>query len=134
MPDLAGIRNSEGIEGKRALFAFRCVEEAGDGDKYRSLVKKMPAYIKSNGLGQTLGFLFSKHTDNSEHKLLLDQFRQYLIFFQFIPENKVDLKDFIECLITIDPFQYQYATFEVLNLLNWLRRFAEGMLRGEADG
>ena len=53
----------------RAKFAWECAN--GKDKEYGSLVSKIPTYIKTNGLLNTLAFLFSKSKrDNREEQLL----------------------------------------------------------------
>ena len=131
MPDIMDrLSGVKGIEGNRAAFAYECVAEVKtDPGNYSSYVKKMPAYIKTNGLGQTLGFMFSKKGKEYDH--LLRQLRQYLIFCELLPREINNPEKFLESIVKMEAFDYRYATTEVLSLLNWLRRFAEGILGGD---
>ena len=53
----------------RAKFAWECAN--GKDKEYGSLVSKIPTYIKTKGLLNTLAFLFSKsNRDNREEQLL----------------------------------------------------------------
>jgi len=137
MPDIMdSLSDVKGIEGNRAAFAYECVAEVKKNPKnYSSYVKKMPAQIKSNGLGQTLGFMFSKKKTGSkpdnEYDHLLRQLRQYLIFCELLPREINNSEKFLESIVKMEAFDYRYATTEVLSLLNWLRRFAEGLLGGD---
>ncbi|GAB4343880.1 MAG: hypothetical protein OHK0038_24000 [Flammeovirgaceae bacterium] len=124
----------------RAKFAWECAN--GKDKEYGSLVSKIPAYIKTNGLLNTLAFLYSKRK-NKEGRItregeVFQNIRQWLTHSEYgllslnpnsdeelmkyltnsykppKPENEqVTAKDLIQC------------TTEVLALFNWLRRFAK---------
>lgn len=124
----------KGIEQGRAAFAFACVEECigGQGivdNNYSSYVKKIPAMIKNHGLGQTLGFMFSKK--GNEYHLLLTQFRQYLAVRKVLPADAIDSIQLVREIVNLEAFEYRRVTREILSLVNWMKRFAEGRLGGD---
>ena len=130
----AEIRETGGIEVQRPAFAFACIEEItspADQDNYKSYVKNMPAYIQSNGLGQTLGFMYAK-SGSGVYGTLLKQIYEYMIFRQLIAidDNEYNHENFIRAVICFDPFKYYQATDEVFLLIDWLRKFAEGKFGG----
>ena len=134
MPDRAlrnQIRATHAIESQRPLFAFHCIDETislQDKDGYKSCVKKMPAWIQSNGLAQTVGFMHAKSTN--VYKKLLDQICDYMIFRELIEDrDEYSRENFIRTVISFDSFSYFQATEEVLLLIGWLRRLAEGNFR-----
>lgn len=93
--------------------------------KYGSLVRKVPSYIITNGLGQTLAFLRAKgkgEPDN-EHEILYGQLSEW-VGGQLGVKN--DLLDWI--VNTATSQQYRLATMEALAFLQWLKRFAEAEL------
>ncbi|HIE59801.1 MAG TPA: type III-B CRISPR module-associated protein Cmr5 [Hydrogenothermaceae bacterium] len=54
---------SQTLEQKRANFAYECVKDIKNlyfKEKFKSLVKKTPILILTNGFGNTMAFLFSK--------------------------------------------------------------------------
>lgn len=146
------------LEKGRAEFAYRCAEEGkqilelsqidGDyyqDDKYRSYVKKIPTMILTNGLGQTLAFILSKRqkgkankqagtTDNPKnaYDLIYRQLTNYMRSDSTarisMPSGESDLAKWV---ISCDSTNYRYITQELLAFLNWLSRFAEGMIEGE---
>lgn len=126
------------IEQGRASFAYECVIEACKDNEefkknYKSYVKRLPMLIKTNGLGQTLAFVKSKVSEKSQgkaYKLLYDQISRWLKEDQ---KHLLDLgpnDELIEKVINLDIEHYRYVTDEVLALLNWMRRFADGMIEG----
>lgn len=128
------------LERGRAEFAYKCVKEALEkfiDDKkkkkeYRSYSRKIPQMILSNGLGQTLAFVYSKREEENAYDLIYKHLTDYLKSNSTarirMPEN---LDELIEWVISLDSYNYRYVTEEVLALLNWLKKFAEGMIEKE---
>jgi len=85
--------------------------------------------ILSNGLGQALAFIYSKKKMGNAYDFLYFHISQYLEseIPARIPPKEKD-KDLAEWVISLDSLQYRYVTEEVLAFLNWLKRFAEGMI------
>ncbi|HDD35698.1 MAG TPA: type III-B CRISPR module-associated protein Cmr5 [Candidatus Desulfofervidus auxilii] len=142
----------QGIESGRAKFAWKC---AKDGEKistkkdqidgewyedknYKSYVKRLPELIKTNGLGAALAFIFSKRQKDSKkpknaYDLIYKQIGEWL--------SKEDNKhlwsgcnnsgELIEKIISCNSFSYRALTIEVLAFLNWLKRFAEGLIEDQ---
>jgi CRISPR-associated protein Cmr5 len=101
---------------------------------YRSYVKKIPTMILSNGLGQTLAFIKSKSEKGNAYELIYEQLTEYMrspytTRIQ-MPEDK---KELVEWVISCDSEKYRYITQEILAFLNWLRRFAEGLIEEEEE-
>jgi len=128
-----------GIEQGRASFAYKKVEEAREqlgeaAQKYKSYVKKIPMYIKTNGLGATLAFIKSKFLPKNGDKV-------YELIYQQLGEwLKRDDKELVPAdedltlaVISMNSTEYRAVTNELLAMLNWLRRFADGLIEGEAD-
>jgi CRISPR-associated protein Cmr5 len=123
-----------------------------EDDKYKSYVKKIPSMILSNGLGQTLAFVISKRQkpkkkDGQKHNpgssenpknaydLIYQQLTEYIKSDHTarikMPQEKNDL---VEWVISCNSSTYRYITQEILALLNWLKRFAEGLIEVEEEG
>jgi CRISPR-associated protein Cmr5 len=101
---------------------------------YRSYVKKIPTMILSNGLGQTLAFIKSKSEKGNAYKLIYEQLTEYIrnpytTRIQ-MPEDK---KELVEWVISCGSEKYRYITQEILAFLNWLKRFAEGLIEEEEE-
>lgn len=128
-----------GIENGRARYAFETVSGFVEANyqkekiikEYRSCVKKLPAMIQVNGLGQTLAFCFSKGD-------------QYLELYQqihgWLKQKQPDLLDryrenrdmkFVHIVVSMNSNDYRIISNEVLALLDWMRRFADGMIRDQ---
>lgn len=128
--------NRTTLEQGRAAFAYDAAVKGSELKKnteYKAYVKKMPMYIKTNGLGAAMSFAFAKgkgKTDNA-WGLIYHQITDWL--------GKKDEKHLIEisennlmkALINADSSTYRATTVEVLALLNWMRRFAEGLITKE---
>jgi len=93
--------------------------------KYGSVVRKLPSYILTNGLGQTLAFLKAKGKGEpgNEHEILYRHLADWV-------GSKVHANgDFLDWLVNnATSQQYRLATMEALALLQWLKRFAEAEL------
>lgn len=135
-------RTAAGIDSQRPLFAFDCIADIGEHSpdhrkNYKSYVQKLPAFIQSNGLGQTLGFMYSKSSGTGSREemydALLSHIREYLCFRGVLPEQPDTYSNqrFIHDVIQFDVFTYYQAEEETLLLIKWLRRFAEGTFGGE---
>jgi len=129
------------IEQGRAEFAFKCAEEGKEhGTKYKSQINKIPMMIKTNGLGATLAFIYSKKDKKKEgpvFKLIGRQIKDWINLhdkykYYFGDEKLKDFEHLVEKVVEINSPQYRALTVEILALFNWLRRFAEGMIEGEA--
>jgi CRISPR-associated protein Cmr5 len=93
---------------------------------YKSLAQKMPSYILTNGLGQTLAFLKAKGKGNraDEHEALYGHLSEWVT-------SQVDGKAsdrLLNWVVEKDSVAYRRATAEALAFLNWLKRFAEAEL------
>lgn len=119
------------LEQGRADFAYKCAEKGNALEKrkeYKSNVKKLPMLIKTNGLGAALAFFFSKGKDNekSPHSLISSQIHEWL------KVNNKDLflkdSDLLKVIVGLGSTNYRLVTNEVMSFLNWLKRFADGMI------
>jgi len=102
---------------------------------YRSYVKKIPTMILSNGLGQTLAFIKAKSEKGNAYNLIYQQLTEYMKSDHTVrikmPQEKNDL---VEWVISCNSSTYRYITQEILAFLNWLKRFAEGLIEVEEEG
>ncbi|MCS7299879.1 MAG: type III-B CRISPR module-associated protein Cmr5 [Spirochaetia bacterium] len=120
-----------GIAEKAYEFVKSAKGRLGGKEKdYKSLVRKIPQMIMSGGLGQSIAFLYSKKSGNEVHKLLYEQFEDYFksnIVAIRLDQSNIEL---IQWIISLDSYGYSIATWELLSLVKWLKRFAEGMIEG----
>lgn len=132
----------QGIEQGRAAYAFDEVKgyiakhsakhSAKQRNEYRSYIKKMPSMIQVNGLGQTLAFFFSK---GGVYLEIYDQVAKWIKqkYPDFFKNSGEEAKAFVEMVVKRESKDYRLLTMEVLALLNWMRRFAEGMVKSEKE-
>ncbi|HMW06632.1 MAG TPA: type III-B CRISPR module-associated protein Cmr5 [Leptospiraceae bacterium] len=117
------------IEQGRAEYAYKCAEKGkGIGKEYKSNVKKLPMLIKTNGLGASLAFFFSKGKEETKpHGLINKQIHEWL------KQNNPDLfspqSELIKTIVDLDSVKYRFITNEVLSFLNWLKRFSDGLIK-----
>ena len=119
----------------RAETAFACVQEIVESQKniekkYKSLVRKTPMRIKTNGLEATLAFVFSKKNKNKQHALLYQHLENWLTVNGMIDTGGME---FVGQVISFEKAKCRVATNELLAFLTWLRRFVDGMIEGEED-
>lgn len=103
------------------------------GKEYKSYVKKIPMLIKTNGLGATFAFVLSKAEKGNPYYLIYEQTTAWLKADQKKLLALTANRDLINTIITLDSSQYRAVTNEVLAFLNWLKRFADGLIEGEAE-
>lgn len=128
-----------GLEQGRAAYAYQCAEAGASLDKkkeYKAYVKKMPMLIKTNGLGAAVAFAFAKGSKggNIQEKdpwgLLYKQLEEWLRNNHHL---KMDQNQLAKALTSSDSASYRATTVEVLALLNWIKRFADALIEGEAQ-
>ncbi len=109
--------------------------------KYRSLARGLNAMIQTNGLGQTLGFFYAKgRQTKDEHFHLLNHLTQWMQMNEYFghlitsqpTQSAEDNKLLLWVTRSANTAEYRLATTECLAFGNWLRRFAEAELEGEA--
>jgi len=119
------------IEIKRAEHSFNSLKAFnGKKDEMKSYIKKMPMLIKTNGLGQTFAFYFSKGRSD-EHGKILDILANYFSYHNILKANNSEA--LLTEIIALDANKYRMITKETIAYLNWLRRFADGLLKSN-DG
>lgn len=133
----------KGLEQGRAKFAYNCANKGSKikrKKEYKSYVKKIPMLIKTNGLGATFAFVKSK-SDRDEEKsgyayhLLYQQTADWLKKDEkhLITINDTDTDDLVKKIVELNSSEYRAVTNEVIAFFTWLRRFADGLIEGEAD-
>lgn len=120
----------KGIEQGRATYAFakvNSVSENGSDNlkkKYKTAAKKFPVQIKTNGLGQALAFSKAR---NDGYDKLYEQIGDWLQTEdakQLIPPGEL-----VKQVIQLESPTYRQVTVETLALLNWIRRFVDGLMK-----
>ncbi|AOQ22951.1 hypothetical protein MTAT_24130 [Moorella thermoacetica] len=126
------------IEQVRARYAYGCAVEgsrlANHSREYKSYVKKIPALIKTNGLGATVAFIAAKKKDNPRKKeyayqVIYNQLMGWLVQKGLVEGDK----ELVEQIISLNSPIYRQVTMEVLALFKWMGRFAEALIAGEAN-
>lgn len=149
----------KGLEQGRAKFAYECALEGRNisskiqirtewykDSKYKSYVKKVPALIKTNGLGSTFAFIKSKGQKGKDGKnpgmennpknaydLIYEQTSKWFREDEKRLLEMNDDNDLIEIIISLDSLVYRAATNEVIAFFNWLIRFADGLIKEDTE-
>jgi CRISPR-associated protein Cmr5 len=132
----------KGLEQGRAKFAYECAYQVlsiqeFEGEKakkeYKSHVKKIPMLIKTNGLGATFAFMLSK---GGIYTYIGEQVLEWLKNDEKeILKKATELKNFVQLVkvvTNLESPEYRALTNEALAFFNWLTRFADGLIEGEA--
>lgn len=118
----------EQIENGRAAFAYSEIKSfVGANEKkiqkeFKAYIKKMPSMIKTNGLGQTLAFYYANGGKKPYQGV-------YQIIDNYFFQEKPKEKELVEWVVEMNSREYKHVTTETLALLNWMRRFVEGMVK-----
>ena len=127
----------------RSEHAWHCASEAKKKltkyPEYVSLVKKLPAMVATNGLGQTLAYLAAKaklpaesgkgKNDVNPFELLYQHLETWLLEERNIydrPEPP-SVRPVILALSCHSSLLYRRATAEIQAFVTWLRRYAEAL-------
>ncbi len=114
------------IDQERAAYAWECVARGVD-DKYVNLAKAAPALIMQNGLMQTLAFYRAKGKD--EHTRLLRHLSDWLN--KQGVANGSEFDTLMAALYEASSDLYMRATEEALEILRWIRQFADARKRAQ---
>lgn len=110
---------------ERAAFAFEKVSKfeinSESFQKYRSLVRSLPAMILNNGYGLAMAFLYSKKDSETLYGHIGDWLKEQKI----LPNKNLNL---MENIAESDKDTYRLLESETLALLEWLKRFTEGKM------
>jgi CRISPR-associated protein Cmr5 len=135
------------LEQERSNYAFRCISEI-KGKPFEkdasSLISKLGTLILTNGLGNTLAFLFAKGRDQQKkgkgahHREIIAIISNWLLkqgekyYTRDNVENRIEeiMRDLV---LKASVEQYMYYTEETLRLVNWLRRFSDAMLESGGE-
>jgi CRISPR-associated protein Cmr5 len=135
------------LEQERSNYAFESVSKI-KGKPFEkdasSLISKLGTLILTNGLGNTLAFLFAKGKDHHLEVIAIISnwlFRQDgqnpgITRDDLKNKDKKDKKieEIMKRLVlNTSVEQYMYYTEETLRLVNWLRRFSDAMLESGGE-
>ena len=122
------------LEQGRANFAYEFAKNVNSDlkDKFKSHVKSFPMLIKTNGLGASIAFLFSKgDKEGGVYKLVGNSIVEWLKkdnkYTKYGLTRLNNLQTLTEDITKLNSFNYRALTNEILAYFNWLRRFAEGL-------
>lgn len=137
------------LEQRRASKAWEQIKsdifpapKEGLKEEYRSTVRKAPAMIKTNGLGQTLAFLLAKEGKEAEAARRAPEEAEGFLYKHLDewlcgpdapiswPEEVKD-KPLMERIMEVETAVYRQASREALVYLGWLKRFAEACFKGK---
>ncbi|NKQ38577.1 MAG: type III-B CRISPR module-associated protein Cmr5 [Methanosarcinales archaeon] len=124
----------KGIGQGRAKCAYDCANKISKDLKniYSSHVKSFPMLVKTNGLGASLAFLFSKKDkEKGVYREVGDSIVTWLKmdekYKNYGLKTVSDLKSLLDGVVQLNSQEYHALTIEVLAFFNWLRRFSEGL-------
>ena len=126
------------IEQGRATHAYKAVNGVKEKykKKYKTAVKKAPVLVKTNGLGQTLAYIKSKggkinpktkKKEENGYDIFYDQIGNWLC--SDAANQSVTDGELVEKVIELPSHEYRQVTVETLALLNWMRRFVDGLMK-----
>ncbi|EDP73929.1 type III-B CRISPR module-associated protein Cmr5 [Hydrogenivirga sp. 128-5-R1-1] len=140
--------NNKTLEQKRASYAFEKIKEVINKPyekDFSSLIGRLPTLILTNGLGNTLSFLFSKGKNHhlmaiaiisdwlfneTDLKIIKGEFnREWFDNLEKIKDKNNIANILNPIVLEAQTHEYIFATEETLRLLNWLKRFSEAMLK-----
>jgi CRISPR-associated protein Cmr5 len=133
------------LEQIRSKYAFEKIKEVKGSNfekEFSSLISKLASLILTNGLGNTLAFLFAKGKD--QHLRAIYILSDWLINQSPLGSKKLqDLnaenvkekaQSILENLVLkASVEEYMFYTEESLRLINWLRRYSDAMLEKEEN-
>lgn len=141
------------LEQKRAEYAFNIVNEIKKDEScasdFSGLIAKMSSYILTNGLGNTIAFLFSKGKDH--HLIVAGLMADWILrknklnrseqierlsndWIFNINQVKENFNEIIDKLIlNVNMSFYTVITNELLALFVWLKRFCDGMIEKKKE-
>ena len=129
---MANITQRQKLEQGRADFAFKSATTGYNSHQkeYAPAVKKLPMMIKTNGLGATIAFMFSKGKTLGTILKNLDEWvnDKENLKTQDILKN-TEGGTLVQKVLNLNSSEYRILTIEVIAYLNWLRRFAEGITK-----
>ena len=129
---------SRDIHNSMAQFAFSKVSEICKKNKedkenkeFRSLARSLPSWIQINGLATAAVFLFSKKANGNAYEKMYNILNEWFEKEWFKKEDCRILpgdKDLVEQIVNLDSVTYRLYVNEAMNLCQWIKRFAEGMI------
>jgi len=111
-------------------FVKKSLEKSYEKD-LRSLVRNFPTMVQNNGLCAAIAFLHAKA--KAHHSALHQTISDWLIeerkLISLKNDDKEESKDLLEAIVNLKSRdQYRMVSAEVMTYMQWVKRFAEGML------
>lgn len=115
------------LDNDRAVFAYEKVSKVKqpNAKEFRSLVRSVPAMIQMNGFGATIAFLYSKRENQNHHDDLYEILSKWSKKQSYM-KNKSEV--LVKAITELDSNTYRRLTKEIMELMMWIKRFAEGMI------
>ncbi len=123
------------LDQQRASFAWQSAVAGCDkaGDEYRRAAKSSPALVMSSGLMPTLAYLYAK---DGAHRRLCDDLCRWLRSGHGealgIAASDAGFAEIMNALHGCRSEDYLRATDEILELLKWLRQYADAVAHAGA--
>ena len=131
------------LEQKRALYALNTIrahERKGKGyrDTYLTVVRGLPGMILQNGLGQALAFLLARAEGKRQgpEYQLYTELQTWLVGARDADhqERVYPAGDLLDALVSGTRQQFQQAQVRALDLMAWMRKFADAYLDVKTRG
>lgn len=125
---------------KRAAFALQQVlnNKCNSPKEFKNFCAGAPSIILQNGFGQALAFWYAKGKSNEvdKHQVLLDIIMNWLNYQDGDVRNEFiqpcqKTKDMVAALSEMSQSEYLSAQGEALALLEWVKRYANALLKGD---
>ena len=100
---------------------------------YKSLANSLPGLILQNGLAQATGFLVANSKGKGEHKALLDDLSAVLRAAKVVVDAADGEQLHREIIGSDSPRHWMQLTRHSLEASAWIKRYAQGLLKGEDD-
>lgn len=123
------------LEQDRAVYALEVVRrhlDRGDPARYATLVRGLPAMVLQNGFGQALAYLLADAEGDAKKpsRSFYDELQDWLVGDSVAGrrERVYPSGDLITALMAGSRAQYQRAQRSAVDLLSWMRKFADAYL------
>lgn len=117
------------MNNERAKFAYDELKNiTSEKSDFRSLARSFPTIVQANGLTVAVALLYSKK-DKNAHGKMYGMISKWLHKKEHISEGEKN--DLMNAIANIESDKLRLATAEVMALLVWIKRFAEGMFKAD---
>ena len=158
--------NLKTLEAQRAYYAYKFAQEADSifhekkaiatygsqapnnyyhDPNYKSYVKKIPTWIKTNGLGAAFAFIMSSRTTQTKGKAIgsetncknaYDLIYEQIAFYikkerSYLLNKEHEQADLMLAITQLNSADYRAITIEILALSTWLIRLTDGIIQYE---